>query len=97
MLVYYFYQNWLAGRLQRVCINQSYSNWAPDTSGVPQGTVLGQLLFLIYMNDLITNIVSKVSKLADDTKLWHRARTPDDIMELQEDINKQVANEFQCR
>ena len=42
-------RNWLAGRRQRVCINQSYSNWAPVTSGVPQGSVLDQLLFLIYM------------------------------------------------
>ena len=42
-------RNWLAGRRQRVCINQSYSNWAPVTSGVPQGTVLSPLLFLTYI------------------------------------------------
>ena len=83
-------RNWLAGRCQWVCINQSYSNWAPVTSGVPQGSVLGPLLFLIYINDLDTNIVSKMSKFADDTKLCHRARNPDDIMELQEDMNKLV-------
>ena len=83
-------RNWLAGRRQRVCINQSYSNWAPVTSGVPQGSVLGPLLFLIYINDLDTNTVSKMTKFADDTKLCHRARNPDDIMELQEDINKLV-------
>ena len=83
-------RNWLAGRRQQVYINQSYSNWAPVTSGVPQGSVLGPLLFLIYINDLDINIVSKMSKFADDTKLCHRARNPDDVMELQEDINKLV-------
>ena len=90
-------RNWLAGRHQRACINQSYSNWAPVTSGVPQGSVLGPLLFLLYINDLDTNIVSKMSKFADDTKLCHRARNPDDIMELQEDMNKLVesANKWQ--
>ena len=90
-------RNWLAGRRQRVCINQSYSNLAPVTSGVPQSSVLGPLLFLIYINDRDTNIVSKMSKFADDTKLCLRARNPDDIMELQEDINKLVewANNWQ--
>ena len=83
-------RNWLAGPRQRVCINQSYSNWAPVTSRVPQGSVLGPLLFLIYINDLDTNIVSKMSKFADDTNLCKRARNPDDIMKLQEGINKLV-------
>ena len=83
-------RNWLAGRRQQVCINQSYSNWAPVTSGVPQGSVLRPQLFIIYINNLNINIVSKMSKFADDTKLRHRARNPDDIMELQEDINKLV-------
>ena len=89
--------NWLAGRRQRVCINQSQSNWAPVTSSVPQGSVLGLILFLIYINDLDTNIVSKISKFVDDTKLCRRARNPDDIVELQEHINKLVewANKWQ--
>ena len=73
-------RNWLAGRRQRVCINQSYSNWASVTSGVPQGSVLGPLHVIIYINDLDTNIVIKMYKFADDTKLCHRARNPDHII-----------------
>ena len=90
-------RNWLAVRRQRVCIKKSYSNWAPVTSGVLQGSVLGPLLSLMYINGLDTNIVSKISKFADDTKLSHRARNPEDIIELQEDINKLVdsANKWQ--
>ena len=42
-------RNWLAGRRQRVCINQSFSNRAPVTSGVPQSSVLGPQLFIIYI------------------------------------------------
>ena len=55
-------------------------NWL---AGKPHGSVLGPLLFLMYINDLDSNIVSKISKFADDTKLSRRARNPDDIMELQ--------------
>ena len=90
-------RNLLAGHCQRVCIDQSYTNWAPVTYCVPQGSVFGPLLFLIYINDLDTDIVSKMSKFADDTKLCHRARNPYAVMELQEDMNKLVefANKWQ--
>ena len=64
-----------------------------DTSGVPQGSVLGPVLFLIYINDQDTNIDSKISTFTDDTKLCHRARNGEDIMELQEDISKLVDSE----
>ena len=83
-------RNWLAGRRQRVCINQTFSSWKPVTSGVPQGSVLGPLLFLIYINDIDNGIVSKISKFADETKLCHSSRQPDEVLELQEDFNRLV-------
>ena len=90
-------RNWLAGRRQSFCINQTFSSWTPVTSGVPQVNVLGPLLFLIYINDLDNGIVRKISKFADDTKLCHSSRNPEEVLELQEDLNRLVdcANTWQ--
>ena len=56
----------LNGRTQRVVLNGCKSGWAPVISGVPQGTVLGPLLFLIYINDIVTNVNSEIWLFADD-------------------------------
>ena len=58
---------------------------------------MGPLLFLIYINDLDNGIVSKISKFNDDTKLCHSSRHPDEVLELQEDLNRLVdwANTWQ--
>ena len=71
-------------------IDQTFSSWTPVTSCVPQGSVLGPLLFLIYINDLDNGIVSKISKFADDTKLCHSSRNPEEVLQLQEGLNKLV-------
>ncbi len=64
-------QDYLRGRQQRVCINGQYSQWADILAGVPQGSVLGPLLFLVFINDL-THIIrhTQIRLFADDTCLF---------------------------
>ena len=71
-----FFQNYLNNRKQRVVLNGSYSSYSTVQSGVPQGSVLGPLLFLIYINDLERNIKSNVKFFADDTMLYSIVKDP---------------------
>ena len=63
-------QSFLSHRFQRVVLNGQSSRWLPVTAGVPQGSILGPLLFLIYINDLSNNLSSTAKLFADDTSLF---------------------------
>ena len=63
-------ENFLKDRKQRVVLNGQNSSWVNVESGVPQGSNLGPLLFLIYVNDLSENLVSNPKLFADDTSLF---------------------------
>ncbi|KAF2354027.1 Reverse transcriptase domain [Trinorchestia longiramus] len=81
-------RNWLTGRTQRVVIHDETSDPALVTSGVPQGSVLSLLLFIIYIKDLDVGIISKINKFANDTKLCHKAFTESDRATIQSDLNR---------
>jgi len=78
--------DWLRERKQRVVVNGYCSDWLAVESGVPQGSVLGPLLFLIYVNDIEDGIESKVLKFADDIKILREVSTKVDVETLKLDL-----------
>ena len=73
-----------------LAVDGEVSNWKLVLSGVPQGSVLGPILFLIYINDLDDSIISNVLKFADDTKLFRKVNTDGDKQHLQNDLDRLV-------
>ena len=63
-------------------LNGQLSDWRDVLSGVPQGSVLDPLLFLIYINDIDESAGGKILKFADNTKIFHKLRSDEDIADL---------------
>ena len=84
--------SWIKGflqdRTQQVVVNGSTSGIAPVISGIPQGTVLGPVLFVIYINDLLDDITSDGVMFADDTKVFRQITSHEDASNLQNDLRK---------
>jgi len=77
----------LSARSQAVIINQSFSKFSECIGSVPQGSVLGPILFLVYINDLVSVAKhSTIKQFADDAKLYMRIRNVDDANLLMEDL-----------
>ena len=74
MLVWF--RNFLTHRKQPVVIRETCSEWSPVISGTPQGTILGPILFLIYINDISGCVKSKIRIFADDTKIYGEIKDP---------------------
>ena len=67
-------EQWLTDRRQRVVVDGEVSTWKSVLSGVPQGSVIGPILLLVYINDLEEGITGKILKFADDTKLFRKVK-----------------------
>ena len=81
-------QNWLTGRTQRVVVDGESSTESPVKSGVPQGTVLGPLMFIFYINDIGKSTSSGIRLFTDDCLLYRVIRGEADARELQKDLSQ---------
>ena len=84
-----FLTSYLSGREQRVLVDNCQSELKPVLSGVPQGSILGPILFVLFINDLPIglNNETKLMLYADDTKIWRAIKSSDDYFSLQKDID----------
>ena len=77
----------LTERRQKVMVNGTGSSWARVRSGVPQGSVLGPLLFIIFINDMPETTSSTIKLFADDAKVYHKIHTHEDCHQIQSDLS----------
>ena len=79
---------WLTKRQQRVVLDNKASDYLPVKSGIPQGTVLGPLMFLLYINDIDQNLSSTIRLFADDCIMYRTVTTREEASSLQYDLDK---------
>ncbi len=85
--VYSWIEDFLKDRKQRVLVNGENSSWTEIDSGIPQGSVLGPVLFLIYVNDLPDVVECMTKMFADDTKLYGKVDGIEGSAEIQQSLN----------
>jgi len=88
--VYNWINNWVNGREQRVVINGIHSDWCAVLSGIPQVSVLGPLLFVIYIKNIDININNVILKFADDAKLCSAVTDTSIIKSFRTDLRRLV-------
>jgi hypothetical protein len=80
-------ENFLKDRTMKFCVRGSFSESIKVLSGVPRGSVLAPLLFLLFVNDLPNWIRTNIKMFADDTKVWETLSCKEDSKKLQEDLD----------
>ena len=85
--IYNWVSSFLAHRSQQVLVEGHSAAHAPVTSGVPQGSVLGPLLFLLYINDMPAKVTSTSRLFADDSLLYRKIKSTEDCVALQKDLD----------
>jgi hypothetical protein len=82
-----WFERYLSGRSQRVVLKGSNSEWKTINAGVPQGSILEPLLFLLFINDIVTDIKASIQLFADDTSLYVAVDSPQNAADI---INKDL-------
>ena len=81
-------KSFLSKRIQQVVVQGEKSSWKEVTSGIPQGSILGPLLFVVFINDLPEYVTSEAYLFADDTKIFREIHNEGDRVQLQKDLDK---------
>ena len=87
-LAYSWLESYLSHRSQRVILDGKHSDWVPVLSGVPEGSILGPILFTCFVADLPNQIQTSSLSYADDVKIFHQIQCPADAHSLQADLDR---------